>query len=116
MISLGINQKFKGRAIARSIFFFPVILTSGIILGIEQSDLLLSSMNGEAMTSTEDLESMIGVTRFLTQYTSLPSEIIMYLSNAVTGIYDIVIASGVIFAIDFPSLKLKSGSIVNARI
>lgn len=109
-----LNQKFKGRAIARSIFFFPVILTSGIILGIEQSDLLLSSMNGEVMSSTEDLESMMGVTRFLSEYTSLPKNIILYLSNAVTGIYDIVIASGVQILVFLAGLQSISPSLYEA--
>lgn len=109
-----LNQKFKGRALARSIFFFPVILTSGIVLGIEQSDLLLSSMNGEVMTNAEDLESMMGVARFLAEYTSLPRDIIMYLSNAVTGIYDIVIASGVQILVFLAGLQSISPSLYEA--
>lgn len=109
-----LNAKFKGRAIARSIFFFPVILTSGIILGIEQSDLLLSTMNGDVMASSEDIESTVGVIRFLGEYTSLPKNVIFYLSNAVTGIYDIVIASGVQILVFLAGLQSISPSLYEA--
>ncbi|MGB3989182.1 MAG: hypothetical protein WBL32_01435, partial [Acetivibrionales bacterium] len=35
-----LNQKFKGRSLARAIFFLPVILTSGVMLVIDSGDLL----------------------------------------------------------------------------
>ena len=90
-----LNQKFKGRAIARSIFFFPVILTSGIILSIEQSDLLVKSLMVGDDASNQNVESFLNMAQFLINYTSLPRNIVFFLSNAVTGIYDIVIGSGV---------------------
>ena len=90
-----LNQKFRGRSIARSIFFLPVILTSGIILGIEQSDLLVSSLSTAEMADTDEISAFINMATLLFDYTNLPKGVIIYLSNAVTGIYDIVIASGV---------------------
>ena len=36
-VALILNQKFKGRAVARSIFFLTVILSSGVLVGIEYS-------------------------------------------------------------------------------
>ena len=35
-----LNQKFIGRSIARSIFFLPVILASGVIMTLEASSLV----------------------------------------------------------------------------
>lgn len=90
-----LNQKFRGRAIARSIFFFPVILTSGIILSIEQSDLLVKSLMMGDDAGNQNVESFLNMAQFLINYTSLPRNIVFFLSDAVTGIYDIIIGSGV---------------------
>ena len=43
-VALILNQKFKGRAFVRAVFFLPVILSSGVILGIEYDNALLASM------------------------------------------------------------------------
>ncbi len=34
-VALILNQSFKGRALVRAVFFLPVILSSGVILGLE---------------------------------------------------------------------------------
>ena len=47
-ISLLLNQKFRGRTLARAIFFLPVIVVSGIILEILSTDYLSTAiMSGE---------------------------------------------------------------------
>lgn len=109
-----LNQKFRGRGIARSIFFFPVILTSGIVLGIEASDLLQSTLGPEGMLSADDANTVFNVAGFLLNYTNLPSGIVMYLSQAVLGIYDIVIASGVQILIFLAGLQGISPSLYEA--
>ena len=108
-----INQKFHGRAIARSIFFFPVILTSGVILGLESSDLLQVTLSttGE---SGDEVASFLNVAMFLTEYTNLPRSVVGCLSNAVTGVYDIVVASGVQILIFLAGLQSISPSLYEA--
>lgn len=108
-----INQKFHGRAIARSIFFFPVILTSGVILGLESSDLLQVTLSttGE---SADDMASFLNVAMFLAEYTNLPKSVVGFLSNAVTGVYDIVVASGVQILIFLAGLQSISPSLYEA--
>lgn len=108
-----LNQKFKGRAIARSIFFFPVILTSGVILGLENSDLLVRTLSDVDMSSSE-IENYLNVSAFLVEYTNLPRGIISYLTNAVNGIYDIVVASGVQILIFLAGLQSISPSLYEA--
>lgn len=109
-----LNQKFRGRSIARSVFFFPVILTSGIILGIESSDLLQTTLGPEGMLSSDDASTVMNVGNFLIQYTNLPLGIIDYLSTAVLGIYDIVIASGVQILVFLAGLQGISPSLYEA--
>lgn len=106
-----LNQKFRGRAIARSIFFLPVILTSGIVLSLEASDLLVSAM-GEV--DEDEIETFFSVARVLTKYTSLPEGVIAFLANAINGIYDIVIASGVQILIFLAGLQSISPSLYEA--
>lgn len=109
-----LNQKFRGRGIARSIFFLPVILTSGIVLGIESSDLLQAMLGPEGMLSSDDATTFFNVANFLLEYTNLPMVLISYLSEAVLGIYDIVIASGVQILIFLAGLQGISPSLYEA--
>ncbi|SEN70758.1 ABC-type sugar transport system, permease component [Amphibacillus marinus] len=93
-----INAKFKGRGFARSIFFLPVILTSGIILAMENSDLILSSaqvMAEEDMQNTSMQMMQFLQFRRLLFAINLPPFIVNFLVAAVDQIYDVVIASGV---------------------
>ena len=109
-----LNQKFRGRGIARSIFFFPVILTSGIILGIESSDLLQSTLGPEGMLTSDEASTVFNISHFLMNYTSLPATFVSYLSEAVLGIYDIVIASGVQILVFLAGLQGISPSLYEA--
>ena len=57
-VSLILNQKFKGRALVRAIFFLPVILSSGVIIGLETDNALMASLEA----SIEQTTSGISVT------------------------------------------------------
>lgn len=108
-----LNQEFKGRAIARSIFFFPVILTSGVILGLENSDLLVRTLS-DTGTTVDDTEAILNVVYFIKTYTDLPMSVISYLTTAINGIYDIIIASGVQILIFLAALQSISPSLYEA--
>ncbi len=108
-----INQKFHGRAIARSIFFFPVILTSGVILGLENSDLLVQTLSNTGV-SADEAQSMFNIAIFLSKYTNLPGLVVDFLAGAVNGIYGIVTASGVQILIFLAGLQSISPSLYEA--
>ncbi len=93
-VALILNQKFKGRAFVRAVFFLPVILSSGVILGIETENTLLASMatmieentNGSSITDaiqTILVTSGVGGSVFETVF------------EIVDGIYDVAISSGI---------------------
>lgn len=93
-VALILNQKFKGRAFVRAVFFLPVILSSGVILGVETDNALLASIetaieentNGASITATiEDLLVTAGIG-------SSAFEVVF---EIVDGIYDVAIASGI---------------------
>jgi len=90
-----LNQKYRGRAVARSIFFLPVIMTAGVIANMEATDLLLNTVDPDVIRSADEFGNFLNMAEFLFNYTSLPPSLVMFLSNAVTGIYGVVIASGV---------------------
>lgn len=111
-----LNQKFKGRAFARAVFFLPVILTSGIILAIESSDLLVSAAQAAA---EEEMEKTAGALKFL-QFKGLlyslniPGPLVGFVVAAVDQIYDIVIASGVQILIFLAGLQSVPKSLYEA--
>ena len=43
-VALILNQKFRGRAFVRAVFFLPVIISSGVILGVEYDNTLLAGL------------------------------------------------------------------------
>ena len=44
VIAIVLNQEFKGRAFVRAIFFLPVILSSGVLIGLETDNTLMAGM------------------------------------------------------------------------
>lgn len=113
-----LNQKFKGRAFARAVLFLPVIITAGVILGLEKSDLLVSAsydvVNGVAGSEMSDFQKLFDLERFISTYTNLGGPVVTFISDAVGGIYDIIIASGVQILIFLAGLQSISPSLYEA--
>lgn len=91
-MAMVLNQKFKGRVVARAIFFLPLVLSTGIISRVEASTQLDS-----LMSMRDALEGMQGTQFDLSQlllsmnFNATLSDIVV---SAATGIKDVVNASG----------------------
>lgn len=91
-MAMVLNQKFKGRVVARAIFFLPLVLSTGIISRVEASTQLDS-----LMLTRDALEGMQGTRFDLSQlllsmnFNATLSDIVV---SAARGIKDIVNASG----------------------
>lgn len=109
-----LNQKFHGRTMARSIMFLPVIISSGVVIALENSDLLVSTLSTTTELTGSDLAAALNMTQFLYDYTSLPISVISFLSSAVTGLYDIIISSGIQILIFLAGLQSISPSLYEA--
>ncbi len=109
-----LNQKFFGRTAARSVMFLPVIISSGVIIALETSDLLVSTLSTTSELTGSELASALNMTQFLYEYTALPVSVIDFLSSAVTGLYDIIIASGIQILIFLAGLQSISPSLYEA--
>lgn len=109
-----LNQKFVGRAVARSVFFLPVILASGIILQLE-SESLIQALNDQAATGGGSLNILrsFEMERMMLN-AGLNETIVNYLTGAVNRIYEIVSQSGVQILIFLAGIQTISPQLYEA--
>lgn len=90
IIALILNQNFKGRVVFRSIYFLPVIIASGVILGTYQVG------NASLTTNTDEaiVASMIDVSELI-EWVGLPDSLAEYFNMAVNKIMNLVWQCGV---------------------
>lgn len=110
-----LNQKFRGRVLARAIFFLPVILASGIIASIENGDLMQSVVRSANDTTGGGLSIMknLELTVLLVE-SGMSVTYVEYLIGAVSRIYEIVSQSGVQILIFLAGLQSISPSLYEA--
>jgi ABC-type sugar transport system permease subunit len=112
-VALILNQEFKGRAFVRAVFFLPVILSSGVILGLEANNSLMDQLQvniqeaASGISITATLESVlrtagVGVRAFEEVF------------KLIDGIYDVAIASGIQIIIFLSGLQTISSSMYEA--
>lgn len=112
-VSLILNQEFKGRALVRAVFFLPVILSSGVIIGLESDNQLMDTlaqtieMTTQNVSITDTLEEVlrtagVGVRAF--------EEVFELIEN----IYDVAIASGIQIIIFLSGLQTIPASMYEA--
>ena len=111
-----LNQKMPGRAVFRAIFFIPVILTTGLIDQIDQSNAMLEYMgNGGIDTgvsggSEEGIVNALDVSAFLGNM-AIGKELVEYVVDIVNNIFNIVNRSGVQMLIFLAGLQSISPAI-----
>ena len=88
-----LNQKFRGRALARAIFFLPVILASAAIANLDISSFVGSSTTAGGESGSGLMESF-ELKELLTE-SGLAPVIVSYITGAVDRIYEIISSSGV---------------------
>lgn len=112
-VALILNQKFKGRALVRAIFFLPVILSSGVILGVESNNALLASVQNmvEETTSTTSVTDAI---KSILLTSGIGASTFEKVFDIVDGIYDVAIASGIQIIIFLSGLQTISTNMYEA--
>lgn len=112
-VALILNQKFKGRAFVRAVFFLPVILSSGMLLGIEENNGLISSvmsMVEEAGTNASITDSIQEILRTA----GVGLRAFEKVFEIVDGVYDVAISSGIQIVIFLSGLQTISESMYEA--
>jgi len=112
-VALILNQKFKGRAFVRAIFFLPVILSSGVILGVETNNSLLSDVQSLIKESTGNT-SITGVIETILVTSGVGGAAFDIVFEIVNGIYDVALASGIQIIIFLSGLQTISTSMYEA--
>lgn len=112
-VALLLNQSFKGRGFVRAIFFLPVILSSGVIVGLEYNNALLQGMEELIKESSQD-SSITATLQDLLLTAGLGSSFYEYLFEIVDKVYDIAIASGIQIIIFLSGLQTISPSMFEA--
>lgn len=112
-IAVVLNQDFKGRGLIRAIFFLPVILSSGVLVGIETNNQLMADLK-DVIAESSNLTSITDVVKsmFLAEGESLGP--INYVFDAVDRVYDIAISSGIQIIIFLSGLQTISPSMFEA--
>ncbi|MBO5163853.1 MAG: sugar ABC transporter permease [Ruminococcus sp.] len=94
-IAVILNQKFKGRTLARAIFFLPVIIATGPVYAIINGDMSSTGNTGAAQFSTMFSTDMVGeLLQFLGIY-GLSDDMGTMISTISDNIFGIVWASGI---------------------
>lgn len=113
-LAVVLNQKFLGRSFARSIFFLPVILASGVILTLESSS-LVQAINDQNAGSGGLINALgsFELERLMLQ-AGVSETIVNYLTGAVDRIYEIVSQSGVQILIFLAGIQTISPQLYEA--
>lgn len=113
-VALILNQEFHGRALVRAIFFLPVILSSGVIIGLETNNSLLSSMAEVIKEGNMMKSSITGVLEEILVSEGAASDFMGYIFTIVNQIYDIAMASGIQIIIFLSALQTIPPSMFEA--
>ena len=123
-VAVLLNQKMRGRAIFRAIFFIPVIVSTGIIEYIDLQDQMAeisgeianggggisAETGGESSSTGNEIVSMMDVAKYF-QGMAIGRELVAYVVDIVNGVYEIVNKSGVQMLIFLSGLQSISPAI-----
>jgi len=115
VIAVILNQDFQGRTLARAIFFLPVILSSGILPGIEKQNEFYDMMAGVAASVGESAGVNISASlQELLSVSGVGSGVFEVIFQMIDAIYDIVMASGIQIIVFLTGLQAISPSLYEA--
>ena len=115
VIAVILNQEFKGRTLCRAIFFLPVILSSGVLPGIEHENEFYDMMSGLAQSMSESSGVDISATlQELLNASGVAGGVFDVVFTMIDSIYDIVMASGIQIIVFLSGLQSISPSLYEA--
>lgn len=115
VVAVILNQEFKGRVLCRAIFFLPVILSSGVLPGIEHQNEFYDMMSGLAQSVEEsggvDLSAAL---QDLLSVSGVGAGVFDVVFTMIDSIYDIVMAAGIQIIVFLSGLQAISPSMYEA--
>jgi ABC-type sugar transport system permease subunit len=113
-IALILNQEFRARGFVRAVFFLPVILSSGVMIGLETNNSLLNSMAEIIKEGNQMKTSVTGVLENILATEGAAADFMQYIFRIVNQIYDIAMASGIQIIIFLSALQTIPPSMFEA--
>lgn len=114
VVAVILNQEFKGRTLCRAIFFLPVILSSGVLPGIEHQNEFYDMMAGMAEQLGESGVNLSMTLQNLLQVSGVGGKVFDVVFQMIDSIYDIVMASGIQIIVFLSGLQSISPSLYEA--
>jgi len=113
-VALILNQEFKARGFVRAIFFLPVILSSGVMIGLETNNSLLNSMADIIKEGNLMKSSVTKVLEDILVAEGAASDFMGYIFAIINQIYNIAMASGIQIIIFLSALQTIPPSMFEA--
>ena len=110
VLSLILNQKFRGRTFFRALFFLPVIIATGIVLDI----LFMTTGSMSESTVNESLSGNMFNVSDVAAFLDLPSGISDYAEKAISNIFDLIWNSGIQTVLFIAGLQSVPSSLYEA--
>ncbi|HIW74039.1 MAG TPA: sugar ABC transporter permease, partial [Firmicutes bacterium] len=111
--ALILSKEFHGRTIARAIFFLPVIVSTGVLATMDSNDVISMMMDRNTASAADSMQTAFSASGLITTLfsDSLPIEMVDFITAATSGIYDIIIKSGLQIIIFIGGLNTISPSL-----
>ena len=109
-IAIVLNQKFKGRLVARAVFVLPIIVSSGVLIVILKEDLFaqtITSSQGGGMFQTTQMRDML-------IQAGIDGKVVNYFTEVVNRIFDLIWKSGVQILLFLAALQSVPRSLYEA--
>ena len=115
VLAVILNQEFRGRTLARAIFFLPVILSSGVLAGVEQTrenfNMMASIAEEAANSSGVNLSASL---QDLLSVSGVGGGVFQIVFDMIDAIYDVIMASGIQIIVFLTGLSAISPSLYEA--
>lgn len=109
-IAVILNQKFRGRMLARSLFFIPVIIASGIVIELLKQDILAQSISSAAtvyMFQSTNVEVIL-------KQMGMNIQLVNFIVEVINYIFDLSWKSGIQILLFLAALQTIPGSMYEA--
>lgn len=113
IMALLLNQKFKGRGLVRAVFFLPVILSSGVLVGLEYNNSMLDGMKSYIQANSNVVDITANIQEILSN-SGLSNKILDIVYDILNSVYDVVLSSGIQIIIFLSGLQAIPKSMYEA--
>lgn len=109
-----LNQKFKGRVFFRAVFFLPVIFSSGVVLDIIQSDIVVkSTIASSSLSGGSSVNQAASIGEILLQ-SGLPEQVVDFVTTITNSFFSLIWSTGIQMLIFLAGLQGINPSLYEA--